>query len=83
MIEYEEDGDTSLNTDWQKHPSFPFFMQNVVVALGSGSRFNAMKAILLDNRSRSNPCFRLPRLMSSTQRAKRIVDGERRYQFPV
>ena len=43
MIQYEEDGDTTLNTDWHKKPSFPFFVQNIVVALGSASRFNALK----------------------------------------
>jgi hypothetical protein len=42
MILYDDD--TTINTDWQKHPSFPFFMQNIVVALGSGSRFNATQA---------------------------------------
>ncbi|MDA7878725.1 BatA and WFA domain-containing protein [Mariniblastus sp.] len=42
MILYEEDGDTPYNTDWHKKPSFPFFMQNIIRTLGSGSRFNSL-----------------------------------------
>lgn len=43
MILYEEDGNTPYNTDWHKKPSFPFFMQNVIRTLGSGSRFNSLR----------------------------------------
>ena len=44
MILYEEDGETPYNTDWHKKPSFPFFMQNIIRTLGSGSRFNSLRA---------------------------------------
>ena len=44
MILYEEDGDTPYNTDWHKKPSFPFFMQNIIRTLGSGARFNSLRA---------------------------------------
>jgi len=60
MIQYEEDGDTTLNTDWHKKPSFPFFVQNVVVALGSGSRFNALKTNSPGQAVRIKPLFPYP-----------------------
>lgn len=41
LMDYE-DG-ISLNTDWQKDPSFPFFVQNMIVNLAGASRLNASR----------------------------------------
>ena len=60
MIQYEEDGDTTLNTDWHKKPSFPFFVQNIVVALGSASRFNALKTNSPGQAVKIKPLFPYP-----------------------
>lgn len=62
MIQYEEDGDTSFNTDWHKKPSFPFFVQNIVVSLGSGSRFNALKTNLPGASVKIKPLFPYPEI---------------------
>ncbi|MFT5304071.1 MAG: hypothetical protein ACI814_004895 [Mariniblastus sp.] len=62
MIVYEEDGDTTINTDWQKHPSFPFFMQNVVIVLGTGSRFDAMKSNQPGQAIKLKPLFPFPEI---------------------
>lgn len=59
MIQY---GDISLNTDWHKKPSFPFFVQNVVVALGSGSRFNALKTNSPGQSVKIKPLFPFPEI---------------------
>jgi hypothetical protein len=44
LIEYTVSGDTSINTDWPKKLSFPLFIQNIMVRLGGGARFNATRS---------------------------------------
>ncbi len=41
LIEYDDQGEGTVNSDWIKKLSFPLFMQNVVMTLGGGSKFNA------------------------------------------
>lgn len=41
IIEYSDEGDEMHNSDWPNHLSFPLFMQNVVIALGGGARFDS------------------------------------------
>ena len=41
LLEYDDDGNASFNTDWVKKLSFPIFVQNVVSQLAGGFRFNA------------------------------------------
>ncbi len=62
MIQYEENGDTSFNTDWHKKPGFPFFVQNVVVTLGSGSRFNALRTNSPGQPVQIKPIFPFPEI---------------------
>lgn len=45
LVTYAEDGDISINTDWPKSPSFPFFVQNIVYHLAGATRLNASRNI--------------------------------------
>ncbi len=41
LLEYDENGDSLVNTDWPNRLSFPLFMQNMVSILGGRAKFNA------------------------------------------
>ncbi|MCH2183342.1 MAG: BatA and WFA domain-containing protein [Mariniblastus sp.] len=41
IVEYSDQGEEAHNSDWPNHLSFPLFVQNVVIALGGGARFDA------------------------------------------
>jgi hypothetical protein len=44
LVEYTEQGDIEINTDWTKNNlSFPFFIHNVLMTMSGRSRFNATK----------------------------------------
>ena len=56
LIQYDEAGDASVNTDWPRKLGFPIFMQNLFVTLGGQSQFaqsfNRKPGQLLNFRSR-------------------------------
>ena len=41
IVEYSDAGEETHNSDWPNHLSFPLFVQNIVVTLGGGARFDA------------------------------------------
>ena len=41
IVEYSDAGEETHNSDWPNHLSFPLFVQNIVVSLGGGARFDA------------------------------------------
>ena len=43
LVEYEDSGEVVINTDWHKNLSFPIFVKNILVTLGTGASYNAMK----------------------------------------
>lgn len=45
LVDYAEDGEININTDWPKCPSFPFFIQNIVYHLAGATRLNASRNI--------------------------------------
>ncbi len=56
LVEYDESGEASVNTDWPRKLGFPIFMQNLFVSLGGQSQFaqsfNRKPGQLLNFRSR-------------------------------
>ena len=56
LIQYDESGDASVNTDWPRKLGFPIFMQNLFVTLGGqsqfGQSFNRIRGQLMNFRSR-------------------------------
>jgi len=56
LIQFDESGDASVNTDWPRKLGFPIFMQNLFVTLGGqaqfGQSFNRKPGQLMNFRSR-------------------------------
>lgn len=41
LIEYDEDANATVNSDWPNHLGFPLFINNVLVSLAGSSRYQA------------------------------------------